>query len=84
MELNERELATVLHALRSLQEHDACKCEGDHFSNAEELTAEEIDDLCERINCQSQLGIATFAEILRKNIKFFLEHGHDSDPLKPR
>jgi hypothetical protein len=52
--LNGRDLATILHALRVLQ------CEGriegcaagdcDHFTEDEELSLEEIDDLCERIN----------------------------------
>lgn len=51
---NDREIATILHALRTLQ------CEGriegcaagdcDHFDEAAQLTNGEIDDLCERIN----------------------------------
>lgn len=51
MTFNERETATVLHALRRLQmgstpEEDAC----DHFEDREPLSDEEIDALCERIN----------------------------------
>jgi len=48
--LNDREVATVLHALRSLQfgcNSDEC----DHFDdNVEPLNSDEIDALCERIN----------------------------------
>ena len=50
----DRELATVLHGLRTIQ------CEGriegcaagdcEHFDDAEALTNAEIDDLCERLN----------------------------------
>lgn len=52
--LTERELATVLHGLRTLQcggRIEGCAagmCE--HFDDAEPLTDEEIDDLCERLN----------------------------------
>ena len=53
--LDARELATVLHALRTVQ------CEGriegcaaadcEHFADVEALANEEIDTLCERLNC---------------------------------
>jgi hypothetical protein len=52
---NDRELATVLHGLRLIQEqangHADCSfayC--DHFDEAEALTDDEIDALCERLN----------------------------------
>lgn len=54
MKLNSKELATVLHGLRLIQ------CEGriegcnagmcPHFEDSTQLTNEEIDELCERIN----------------------------------
>ncbi len=54
-QLNDRQVATILHALRTLQ------CEGriegcaagdcEHFADEEELTDEEIDELCEDLNC---------------------------------
>lgn len=53
--LNDRELATVLHALRLMQELEsderccldlAC----DHFKDFEALDSAELDSLCERLN----------------------------------
>jgi hypothetical protein len=53
--LADRELATVLAALRywqqDLAENDGPICE--HFDEHTPLTVEEIDDLCERLNCGS-------------------------------
>ena len=52
-QLSPRELATVLAALRYWQadvEADPNFEFGDHFAEAAPLTAEEIDDLCERLN----------------------------------
>jgi len=53
MQLNERELATVLAALRLFQRiQDALFLGGmDHFADCEPLPNDDIDDLCERINC---------------------------------
>ena len=58
MKLNERETATVLAALRYWQQDlikngpENCINE-EHFSDMiEPLTPEEIDGLCERINCE--------------------------------
>lgn len=61
MKLNDRELATVLAALRNLQEDigqytdkDGWTVEdafADHFTEHEPLSLDEIDDLCERLNC---------------------------------
>ncbi len=50
-----RELATMLAALRYWQQ-DLANNEGpisEHFADDTPLTVEEIDDLCERINCYS-------------------------------
>lgn len=54
--LNSRELATVLHALRSMQvnlrnqDEDSCFQQCDHFDETTTpLTVEEIDALCERL-----------------------------------
>lgn len=54
LKLTDRQAATILHALRTLQ------CEGriegcaagdcEHFDEVEALTNAEIDDLCEEIN----------------------------------
>lgn len=52
--LNERELATVLYALREVQRKGIDPA-AMHFNDLEEgngpLDADEIDDLCERLNC---------------------------------
>jgi hypothetical protein len=48
--VTERELATVLHALRVVQDgpvQESAAC--DHFEDVPELTNPEIDQLCERI-----------------------------------
>ena len=59
MELTSRELATVLHALRAVQEitlyrNNAGPCNTrtgcDHFYDHQPLTVSEIDALCERLN----------------------------------
>jgi hypothetical protein len=52
--VNSRELATVLAALRYWQQDLIANEEGpisEHFNAHTPLTVEEIDDLCERINC---------------------------------
>jgi hypothetical protein len=52
---SERELATVLAALRYWQ-HDLAENDGpisEHFTEHSPLMVEEIDDLCERLNCDS-------------------------------
>lgn len=51
--LTGRELATVLHALRKLQDPTNCNHCCEHFDETEPLTAEEIDGLCERLNCST-------------------------------
>jgi hypothetical protein len=52
--LSPRELATVLAALRYWQSDfastDKIIAGGEHFSDQDPLTADEIDDLCERLN----------------------------------
>jgi hypothetical protein len=52
--LSPRELATVLAALQYWQSELAATDEiidgGEHFSDHHPLTADEIDDLCERLN----------------------------------
>lgn len=54
MNLTDRELATILHALRVLQcggRFEGCAagiCQ--HFVDAEALNDQEIDELCERMN----------------------------------
>jgi hypothetical protein len=54
VQLSERELATVLAALRYWQEemspHDNAASCSEHFGEVEPLTADEIDDFCERLN----------------------------------
>jgi hypothetical protein len=53
--LNDREVATILHALRLFQD-DRHKgdCEGcDHFAEVKPLANDEIDALCESINLDS-------------------------------
>jgi hypothetical protein len=55
MALNDRETATLLHALRTLQEladgpADCVAACCEHFDGTEPLTNAEIDGLCERLN----------------------------------
>jgi hypothetical protein len=56
--MNDRELATVLAALRywqqDLAENDSPISE--HFAEHTPLTVEEIDDLCERLNCGARMN----------------------------
>lgn len=49
MKITERELATILAALRKFQESPAT--DGEHFKDVRPLTANQIDELCERLNC---------------------------------
>lgn len=54
--MNSRELATVLAALRYFQEKhpyasDAEICFPDYFADVSPLSMDEIDELCERLNC---------------------------------
>jgi hypothetical protein len=50
MELSKRDLATVLCALRLFQRYGERQC-SEHFAGIEPLSNEEIDELCERLNC---------------------------------
>ena len=73
MTLTDRELATILHGLRIVQERetgvlggveglDSCGARGahcDHFTNAPMLNEDEIDQLCERLNCTDDSEIYT-------------------------
>jgi hypothetical protein len=57
-ELTSRELATILFALRYLQENydSAGMSDSEHFKDGEEndpCTMTEIDDLCERLNTRN-------------------------------
>ena len=56
MKLTASQLATILHALRSLQSQDSCKCQGDHFNQCEQLTHDDIDELCEDLNCSAEVS----------------------------
>ncbi len=49
MKITEKELATVLAALRKFQKSPAINAE--HFKDVRPLTANQIDELCERLNC---------------------------------
>ena len=52
MTLTDRELATVLAALRMAQILSLARLAPDYFTeDTPPLTFEEIDDLCERLNC---------------------------------
>jgi hypothetical protein len=51
--LSERELATILAALRSWQAGSIrSTSESLHFAHCDPLSAAEIDELCERLNCE--------------------------------
>jgi hypothetical protein len=56
--LTSRELATVLAALRHWQQDLAQNQRpiSEHFADETPLSVEEIDDLCERLNCDSANG----------------------------
>jgi hypothetical protein len=52
MTLNDRELATFLAALRLAQVFGVAQFVPDYFTeDSPALSVEEIDDLCERLNC---------------------------------
>lgn len=56
MKLNYQELSSVLAGLRLLQDKvaDGTLTEGrklPHFDDVEPLSSEQIDELCERLNC---------------------------------
>jgi hypothetical protein len=58
-DLTDRELATVVFALRNMQplvDHEDSRRElaeeQEHFADQEPLTAAEIDALCERLNAE--------------------------------
>jgi hypothetical protein len=56
MELTYRELSTILAGLRLLQETPTHELTGmDHFVDCEPLSDEDIDDLCERLNCDCKI-----------------------------
>ena len=74
--LSVRELATVLAALRSWQadSNNAAK-HSPHFDDYEPLAADEIDELCERLNCGPLTPDATVnqrrtykAEVLKSEV----------------
>lgn len=57
MNLSDRQLATILAALRFWQSRvtrwkDEKFCGGGHFCSVEPLTNEEIDELCEDLNTE--------------------------------
>jgi hypothetical protein len=57
--MNERELATVLAALRYWQDklingHNVVVLMLPHFETCTPLTIDEIDDLCERLNVEEE------------------------------
>lgn len=54
MKLTDRELATVLAALRLFQNHPANRMI--HFTDVKPLTNDDIDDLCERLNTTENLA----------------------------
>ena len=77
--LSVRELATVLAALRSWQagSHEAAE-HAPHFDDYEPLAADEIDELCERLNCGPLTPDATVnqrraykAEVLKSEVVRF-------------
>lgn len=79
MALDDRETATVLHALRAVQ------CEGriegcnagdcDHFDEADQLTNDEIDQLCERLNFHDVAAKAPEpSPLMPAEVQRFLQH----------
>ena len=61
IELNDREIAQVLAALRNWQlddlGEDLTEAFAGHFEDHEPLSNEEIDDLCERINFGDEVTV---------------------------
>jgi hypothetical protein len=57
-DLNDRERATVLAALRYWQDetspHEGHTCDPEHFDGLAPLDAAEIDALCERLNASKE------------------------------
>ena len=74
MTLNYQELSTVLAALRVFQEgYDESTGESEysgmsHFDDVEPLTNDQIDELCERLNCEpSPDRMVALAKTIRFN-----------------
>ena len=77
MQLTERELATILAALRYWQrtlQKDGQPPVTEHFTEATPLDEEEIDELCERLNLSAENRLA-FASENPLRIKQFLRSG---------
>jgi hypothetical protein len=58
--MTNRELATILAALRHFQASSRdvpALSDGDHFHEFTPLSADEIDDLCERLNTPKKVPI---------------------------
>ena len=76
--LNEKELATVLAALRYWQEDIKMELRevSDHFIDVKPLTNDEIDDLCEKLNTEDpMLDLLEAAEKVKSlNSKYWLNH----------
>lgn len=66
MKLTEAELATILAGLRLFQNQpEETRCEdSDYFLDLQGLTDAQIDDLCERINCESDIADADMPEFI--------------------
>jgi hypothetical protein len=65
-DLSDRELATVLAALRHWQRQrertpGALPGGPHHFEDVTPLSAQEIDELCERLNCPARSGATSTA-----------------------
>lgn len=55
MRFTERELTTILYGLRQVQQEEAEFVAGAvHFIDIDPLNDDEIDDLCERLNCDPE------------------------------
>jgi len=85
--ITEQELATVLAALRywqqDLEANDEPPISEEFFADSEPLTSDEIDGLCERLNCEPEETLSAAApkllDALRKCASF-IENVTDDDP----
>lgn len=83
MKLDERELATVLAALRHWQREITTKQRvesyPEHFAEVTPLADEEIDGLCEALNTAPTKEVKCTCKFCHKKINPDLAHRHDGE-----
>jgi len=73
MQLTDRELSTILAALRKFQASPSV--DSGHFRSHRPLTANQIDELCERLNCAETANSKGRSEKRLPRIVIHIEEG---------